>query len=112
MIDWFFLIAILSLIVYRVSRFVILDSLIEGTRDKITDFLERRSGKLVYAKLLDLLGCPFCITIWVSAGAVAITDYYLSVPMPVWTWLAASAGALVTWGIVDSEESHASQRPQ
>lgn len=77
MIDLTLLIIILSLVTYRVARFLVLDTLIDGTRDRVIDGLERRVGEardaerksaVAYEKLIDLIGCPFCITVWVAAG--------------------------------------------
>lgn len=97
------LLIVLSLVTYRVARFIILDTLIEAPRDRLFDWIERRPGKL-WRKLLELLGCPFCLTIWVAAAAVALTDWLAGdVPMPIWMWLAAAAGALIVWRIVDYE---------
>lgn len=106
------LIVILSAVTYRVGRFIVLDTLIDGTRDKVYSWLERQAApkepkvrpRLFWVKLLELLGCPWCITIWIAAFATFFTDLNTSVPMPVWTWLAASTGGLVFWAIIDSED--------
>lgn len=111
MIEVFILILILGLVTYRVARFIVLDTLIDGTRDKVLDTLEKKHGRagdskkaLLYSKLTDLLGCPFCITIWVSAGACLATRIFVgSFPMPVWVWLATAATALIPWNYIDSE---------
>lgn len=94
---------VLSAVVYRVSRFLVLDTLIDEPRDKLLDQLERRQG-LVYSKLFDLIGCPFCISVWVAAGAVAVHHYAVDdVPVPIWTWLAVATGSLVFWAVIDDE---------
>lgn len=98
------LVIILSAVVYRVSRFLVMDTLIDEPRNWVINQLERRPGKLS-EKLIDLFGCPYCITIWVSAAAVAVHAVAVdNLPVPIWTWLAVATGALVFWGIVDSEE--------
>ena len=48
-------------------------------------------------KLYELLDCHYCMSVYVGAGAVALTDWQTSVPLPVWAWLCASAGAVVIW---------------
>lgn len=105
MIDLLFLIVILSLVVYRVGRFIVLDTLIEGTRESVFRRLIAREGSLVASKFLELLGCPYCITIWVAAGATVVTDAFISVPLPVWVWLASAAGSLVWWRLIDWEDN-------
>ena len=99
------LVIILSAVVYRVSRFIILDSLVDGTRDRFADFLERHPG-LFWTKIGELMRCPYCITIWVAAGAVWAQHVFVSpIPVPIWTWLAVATGSVVFWGIIDSEET-------
>ena len=94
---------VLSAVVYRVSRFIVLDTLIDGTRDKTVDWLERHPA-LFWTKIKELLGCPWCITIWVAAATVWAQHVFVAdVPMPVWTWLTVSTGGLVFWAIIDSE---------
>lgn len=99
----FFLLVVLSAVVYRVTRFIIEDTLLDGPREKLLTWLEEHPG-FMNDKLYVLIECPFCVSIWVSAGAVALTDLVVDdVPVPVWTWLAAATGALVFWAIIDSE---------
>ena len=97
------LVIVLGLVTYRVSRFIVLDTLIEGWRDVFHSWLLRKP-KLWRVKLEELLGCPFCVSIWVSAGAVALTDWQTSVPLPVWVWLGAAVVALVVWEYIDSKD--------
>ena len=97
------LIIVLSAVVYRVSRFIALDTLIDGTRDKAIDFFERHPS-FFWGKIRELLGCPWCITIWIGAFTVIAQYIFVGdVPMPVWTWLAISSGALVFWAIIDDD---------
>jgi hypothetical protein len=118
----FLLLILCSAAVYRISRFVVLDTMIEGTRDKITTRLatatdsqgRRRvinKGEAAFEliplwrrKLLELIGCPWCVTVWV-AGAVTLLTHFIvePVPAPVWFWLAIASLALVLWAIIDSE---------
>ena len=95
---------VLSAAAYRVSRFLVLDTLIDEPRSWVLDKLERKPG-LFYAKLTDLIGCPYCITIWVAGATVAVHHFFIdNMPVPIWTWLAVATGSLVVWGAVDSEE--------
>lgn len=99
------LIIVLSLVTYRVTRFFILDSLIEVTRDRVYVWLETHPNRFTM-KLIELIRCPYCMTIWVAAGAVVIIDVFTdqSVPMPVFAWLAVAAASLVWWRIIDPKD--------
>jgi hypothetical protein len=98
------LLFIMACVTYRVSRFIILDGMIAGTRTKVVNWLDFRAHKLIYRKLAELLECPYCVTIWVSAGTVLITSVYVDIPLPVWVWLAVGTGALMIWSFVDNDE--------
>jgi hypothetical protein len=98
------LIVVLGLVTYRVSRFIVLDTLWESWRDRLHAWLMSKPA-LWRIKLHELLGCPFCVTIWVSAGACLLTRWFVgSFAMPVWAWLGAATFALVVWEYVDAEE--------
>jgi hypothetical protein len=119
--EYLILVLLWSAATYRLGRFVALDKLIEGWRDwvlaKLTT-VEVDGHELQLAqydpryeviplwrrKLVDLLGCPFCVTAYTSAAAIAVTRPFIDgVPLPVLTWLAAWTGGLVIWQIIDSE---------
>jgi hypothetical protein len=90
-------------VAYRLGRFIVLDTMFEGTRDRAVDYLEARSHKMLFAKVLELVRCPYCITVWTS-GAVCATVYGVStLPFPVLVWGVSSAVALVFWRVVDPE---------
>lgn len=108
---WLTLVVVLSFVTWRVTRFVLDDSLFREQRNWLLAKILRvpsrdRSYMSMKAeaeeqswwrtKLFDLFTCPYCFSVWVAAGAVALTDWQTSVPFPVWTWLAASTGALMT----------------
>jgi len=103
MIVFGILIIIWGAVTYRVSRFVVLDSMWEGTRDKIFDRLER-SDRLVAAKASDWLACPWCVTPWAAAAVLASHRIFAgSFPLPVWAWLATATIALVFWARIDAD---------
>lgn len=81
-----------------------LDTLIDVPRDKVMGWLEMHPNRL-NAKILELIGCPWCITIWVSAATVIVHNYVVDngVAVPVWTWLAVAVGSLLLWHVLDSE---------
>jgi len=94
------LIAVLSLVTYRVTRFFITDSLIEAPRASIYGWL--LAGRGLRLKVYELLTCPFCFSVWVAAGATATADAYVSVPLPVFVWLAACSGSLIVWRWIEA----------
>lgn len=91
---------IMSLATYRVARFLILDSLIATPRIWLHQVLLGKQSK-VRRYLYELINCPYCMSIWIAAAIVALADRYTSVPMPIFTWLAVSAGSLVTWNYIE-----------
>lgn len=89
---------IASLASYRVTRFLLRDSLIDGTRLRFNGYLIARVDRSRLAlKLYELANCPYCISVWTSAGAVWAFDLCGSVPMPVMVWLAVAGGSLMVW---------------
>lgn len=105
MLSWLCLILVLGLVVYRVTRFIVLDTLVDVPRDWVHNRLmstKRRWGPY----LAKLIGCPWCVSVWVSAGAVALTMILTNhdIVMPVWTWLAAAAVAVLAYNVTDAED--------
>lgn len=60
-----FVLIVLGLAAYRVTRFLIIDSFFEGTRNNLQTWLANKRGTLA-AKLLDLISCTWCAGFWVS----------------------------------------------
>lgn len=92
----------LSAVIYRIARFLILDDLISEPRDRFHRWLTNHPNFWT-VKLQILMLCPFCLTIWISAGVIAL---YTWVPVPswAWMWLACATFALVFWTYIDSED--------
>lgn len=96
----------LSLLTWRIARFLILDDLIEELRDKFHRQLTHHPNKLTI-KLQVLMLCPFCLTIWVS---IAVNVFHFTVidPWPGWQFVewvvAVAAGSMVFWKYIDSED--------
>jgi hypothetical protein len=59
---------VLAFASYRVTRFLVIDSLIENIRARFQTFLFNKDGKLklIWHKLLDLISCTWCTGFWVS----------------------------------------------
>lgn len=116
---------LMSFSVYRITRFIILDSLIEMWRERFYEWvlspLSHDDKKMVLdyhedgplrtlpawrRKLYQLSSCPFCISAYV-AGAVLVTTLWVSdfsFPMPVWWWLGIWTGGLIVYRIIDADD--------
>lgn len=101
MLELFLLVIMLSFIVYRVGRFIVLDTMFEGTREKVYAWLYQRD-RFIWHKIAELIGCPYCITVWVSAAVCFIWRWTVDdFAAPIGVWLAVAAGSLVLWRIID-----------
>lgn len=104
MLDLLLLIVILSAVVYRLARFAILDTMIDGTRAQVFGRLAMREH-FFWHKLLELLGCPWCLTGWVAIGTCLGWRWFVGdFAAPVFVWLAVWTGSLLFWRILDYED--------
>jgi hypothetical protein len=91
---------ILSFVIWRVTRFLLRDSMFEETRFKVEHFFGSRANKLLPRKINELITCPWCVSIWVSAGLTALWRWQEGDGVG-WFWTAvvwlASAGAAMAW---------------
>lgn len=62
--------AILSLAVFRVTRLLIEDAILEPLRERTTFKLDPQS------KLRELLECPWCLGFWLSIVAVVLFHFW------------------------------------
>lgn len=99
--------AILGAVAYRSGRFIQLDDLVDGTRDKLNKKLTSKPA-LWRSKLQYLLFfCPWCITVWTGFG---VTLFWSLVVVGAWAgwafllwWPAVATVALVYWRVIDPE---------
>lgn len=76
-----------GLAVARITRLVRDDTILDRPRGVVLEWLSRQDyGVRKWA--YDLLRCPWCISAWLAAGAVAIADWFYSVPLPGISWAA------------------------
>ncbi len=94
------IIAVLSLATYRITRFAILDSLVEEPRTAVLRWLTSKPG-VVRGKAHDLLTCPYCLSVWVAAALTASVASLIDTPLPLLVWLAASGGTMTVWRFVE-----------
>ena len=93
---------LLSLACYRVTRFVVKDTIIDGFRIWLHTVILGKKPRLWREKVQELISCPYCISVWIAADLVVATDLFVvSFPLPVFQWLAVAAGSLVIWRIVE-----------
>lgn len=98
-----------SLVTYRVTRFVLEDTLFEDLHWKLHKKMFGTTNKMVIAevvsarpwwwrsKLYQLLTCPYCVSVHVAWVLTIVLDHYRSIELPVLFWLAVCAGAMVIW---------------
>ena len=100
------LLVILSGVVYRICRLMILDKIGEPWRDKFYEFLADHPRRIT-VWLQTLFLCPYCLSVHVSFYATLywylVVDDWPGWAFPVY-WLAVAAGALIFWHIIDAEE--------
>lgn len=94
------LLVLLSLVTYRVTRFLINDTLINRQRIAVENWLLRRR----WLKIVELISCPWCVSVWIAAGVTFTADLFTSVPMPWLVWPATSTGAMLCWRVLDWDE--------
>ena len=85
---------VLGLAAFRATRLLVVDDFPPIKRFR--EALERRFGRDSFA--IELIGCPWCASVWIGAGMVAVTALF----PPVWfLWLAlalsAVTGLVATW---------------
>lgn len=98
------LIILLSLAVYRVTRFVILDTIIAHQRIWLLNKILGRKPRGWREKIHELLQCPFCLSVWLAGASVALGDRWVSVPLPWLAWLGVCTGTVVVWRFVEGQE--------
>jgi hypothetical protein len=94
------LVVVLSLVVYRVTRFIIEDTIWERSRERMQNWLALRMT-LWGDKLYELSTCPYCVSPYVAAVTVAVTAQFVNVPDPVLVWFAVLGGSMVVWRFVE-----------
>lgn len=69
-----------ALAVARVTGLIVQDSITEGLRDGLLVWLDDRRGR--WAPLLaDLIGCPWCVSMWVAGVAAPLIWIYGQQPV-------------------------------
>ena len=83
---------ILGLAAYRVTRLLVIDTLLEPGRSNFHSMLERHNG-IIWAKIYDLVSCTWCVGVYVSFVLYAIYLWNLFTDWTRLDWLSAIAVA-------------------
>ena len=106
MAPWPFVLTVLA--AYRVTRFVVTDSLIDGARRRLflrfppDETYARASGRLKLSKIGQLFDCPACFGWWASGGALGVATAFGAGPehpglfLAIW-WAVAGGQVLLSW---------------
>lgn len=104
---------VLALASYRITRFVVFDTLIEGTRERLFLWLiNHQKGKtthFLYGKILDLLSCTFCAGFWVTLLLTSLYFGHLPWEFSKLEWISTAGvtglqALLHTWEYEDDHE--------
>lgn len=105
------LVVLLALACYRVTRLVTTDKITEPIFDKIRFGLERRwhqkhdepgSATHFNSKLAFMLSCPWCLGFWISGVGTLLVSLAYGLDYPLLTWFALST-VIGFLGRIDSE---------
>jgi len=123
-VNLWFLLLLYVLTVHRVSRLLVNDSLpiIARPREAIQQYFAAYDGQgnifaarqlgVVGWSIAYLLGCPWCMSVWVGTGLVFLLGGWVSTPLP-WLWVAAgSSVAGLLSGVLESEHELRYERMQ
>lgn len=77
---------LVSLATFRATWFVTVDDF--PPMKKFRDAVESRFGER--SSLTYLISCLWCVSVWLGAGITALTDLFVSVPLPLLVWATAS----------------------
>lgn len=112
---------ILSFTVYRATRFFQADSLVDRPRNAILmkilpppamsfniadgppTFESLKAPSMWRVKLYELLTCPYCLSAHGAWIAVLIAIQFISIPLPVFMWVAVAGGSMAAWRFVEDE---------
>lgn len=81
-----------ALAVYRLTKLVIDDKITEDVREKVWEKYPPESTKIGY-----LFSCPWCVSMWVGLGAVAVKK----VAPDAWEALSTAMAASAVSGILE-----------
>lgn len=93
------LVAVLALANYRVTRFLIADSLIDEPRVAVLRWFA--AGGPLRHKLYELATCPYCLSVWTGTAIFLLTWAATPIELPLLVLAAAWGATMVVWRIVE-----------
>lgn len=78
----------------RLTRLVVADTILDGPRGWVMDRVRGWPA--------DLLACPWCVSLYVAAGAWAITWHLYPLPVPIFCWIAVWWGACFAYWLAEA----------
>lgn len=97
---------VLGLAAYRLTRLLVIDTIFEGSRNRLHTFLvNRQHGKLrlFWDKAHDLLSCTWCSGTWVSVALYSVFVWHNPTDFTRLDWISVLAIAAIQ-GLLHSFE--------
>lgn len=116
MIDPSLFVLLSVLAVYRVTRLLIVDKILEVPREKVQNFFEDRwirkheieDPDTWRSSIAYLLGCMWCASIWVSCALYLV--FWASIGQyPVWFFIVCVSVASAITGLIHTWENRANE---
>lgn len=97
----FLLVGLMVLAAWRLTRLVVEDDLplVAWPRGRVVAFAGRRRG---FGWLGELVGCPWCVTVWASAGVTFGVWLFAPLTLPVLVFGGVAGGSAIVYALVDS----------
>ena len=88
-------IIVLGFAAFRITRFLVIDSLLDGSRTRFHVFLSNRQGKLKFfsEKLLDLTSCTWCTGAWITLLLYSLYIWHNPIDFTRFDWISVFAVA-------------------
>ena len=98
----FLLLILLALATYRITRLVTADDITAPARHRIIGEDGQKLAGTRLEKLGELLGCYWCVSMYVSAGLILIAQQVTGgvwYPWLAWPAVAAASALIATWEV-------------
>lgn len=90
---------------YRLTRFLVADTLIDNQRIWVINKLMTSNSigwrKTTKTKVAYLITCPFCSSAYISAVVMGAVWLWDGMPLPLLVWPAAWGGVALVWNAVE-----------
>ena len=96
---------VLTLVSFRITRLLIDDTILDRPRQWVERKFMPRGGikrRAGHPKLLELMGCNWCLGIYVSLWVVGVALWFMPIPYYVAMWVAVAAGQSLIYLVHDA----------